>query len=308
LFVAQQHELPLLEQWTASLRGRPSNIQELNAEQSVELVPILRPDRIAAAVLLPEVRDIDAAALLQTFARVTKARGGSILANSPVTALTRQAGAWEVRTPSDTFRAGVVVNAAGAWADDIAALASLERLGLTCCRRTLVAIDPPEAQNIRAWPVVCDAAESIYMKPEAGRLLICPADRTPMQPHDVQPDDLDVAIAVDRFETMTDRLVTRVTHRWAGLRTMSADGEPVLGFDARVSGFLWAAGFGGFGVQAAFAAGRCAEALLTGSVMSRELAEVGVDIARLSPARFVRVVPPVGDSPDHPSKQSNENV
>jgi D-arginine dehydrogenase len=183
------------------------------------------------------------------------------------------------------------VNAAGAWADQVADLASVPRQGLICCRRTLIAVDGPPNESLRRWPLVSDVTETLYFKPEAGRLLISPADRTVLQPQDVQADELDVAVAVDRFETMTNWAIKKVTHRWAGFRTLTPDEEPVVGFDTVVPSFLWAAGFGGFGIQAAFAAGSCCEALLTNGSLPPELAMHGVSLERLSPGRS-RHAPP----------------
>jgi D-arginine dehydrogenase len=203
-----------------------------------------------------------------------------------VLALSRHRGVWNIETPPEGLQAKVIVNAAGAWADQIADLAQIPRQGLTCCRRTMLTVDGPT--EFGAWPVVSDVAETFYFKPDGGRLLLSPADRTPLPPQDVQPDDLDVATAVDRFEAATTCTVKRVTHRWAGLRTLSPDEEPIVGFDLTAPDFLWAAGFAGFGVQAAFAAGRCAEALLTDSDLPAELAEHGVDLEQLSPSRLER--------------------
>lgn len=288
VFFADEAQLPSLGRWTRHVTSQLPHFRMLTAQQSVQLVPILRAEKIAAAVWLPEICDIDASALLQVFIRSLRAQGGSILLNSRVTALERHSGRWRIETSTDLHHANIIVNAAGAWADGIADLACVPRLGLTCYRRTLVAVDAPPTDDVRNWPLVCDAAETLYFKPDGSRLLLCPADQTPLPPQDVQADEFDVAVAVDRFEAVTSWTVKRVTHRWAGLRTMVPDKEPVLGFDLATPDFLWAAGFGGFGVQAAFAAGRCAETLLTHGPLPADLSECGVDFEQLSPARLVR--------------------
>jgi D-arginine dehydrogenase len=260
--------------------------RHLTAAEVVRLVPILRPERIAGAVFLPEVRDIDAAALLQGYIRAFKARGGTLLLESPVRAISRTEGQWAITTSSGVYLAKTIVNAAGAWADQIAELAGMERRALRPARRTMIAIEAPSDSDVRRWPLVGDAAETFYFKPDAGRLLVSPADSTPVAPHDVQAEELEVALAVDRFEAATTMPIKRITHRWAGLRTMSPDEEPILGLDPADPSFLWAAGFAGFGVQAASAAGRCLAALLSRQSLPADLVECGVDLAQLAPARL----------------------
>jgi D-arginine dehydrogenase len=287
LFVANENQLSLLDHWGTPTAGQKTSARHLTVPEVLKLVPILKAERIAAAVLLPDVRDIDAAALLQGYIRAFKARGGSLFLDSTVRAISRTKGLWVIETPSATFRAKTIVNAAGAWADQIADLAHVGRQRLMPARRTMIAIEAPTGYDVRLWPLVSDVAETFYFKPDAGRLLVSPADRTPVVPHDVQPEELEVAVAVDRFEAATTLQIKRVTHRWAGLRTISPDEEPILGFDPVEPDFLWAAGFAGFGVQAASAAGRCGAALLTQQSLPADLVECGVDLGQLSPARLL---------------------
>jgi D-arginine dehydrogenase len=281
LFIANEEQLALLDHWSAPTARQATGPKHLTAADVVRIVPILKPETISGAVFL----DIDAAALLQGYIRGFKARGGSLLLGSPAKAITRKNGRWAITTSSGEYLADTIVNAAGAWADQIAELAGTEPRGLRPARRTMIAIEAPSGSDVRPWPVVSDVSETFYFKPDAGRLLVSPADRTPVAPHDVQAEELDVALAVDRFERATTVQVGRVTHRWAGLRTMSPDEEPILGFDPVEPGFLWAAGFAGFGVQAASAAGRCGAALINQQPLTADLAECGVDLAGLSPAR-----------------------
>jgi len=150
----------------------------------------------------------------------------------------------------------------------------------------MVVVDAPAGIDIRHWPLVADAGETFYFKPDAGRLVVSPADRSPVVAQDIQPEEWDIAVAVERLERATSLCVLRVEHRWAGLRTIAPDEEPIIGFDSYVPDFLWAAGFGGFGVQASFAAGLCCKALICSQSLPAELAEFGVDVARLSPQRL----------------------
>ena len=197
---------------------------------------------------------------------------------SPPCAARRRA--WTIATRAGDFAAPIVVDAAGAWADAVAASAGLAPLGLAPKRRTVALIPGPDI-DFAAWPLVIEAGERFYFKPDAGRLLISPADETDSAPTDAQPEDLDVAIAADRIERATTLSIRRITHRWAGLRTFAPDRTPVCGFDPQAEGFFWLAGQGGYGIQTAAAlAGRTAR-LIGG-------AGTGDEIERaLSPARFV---------------------
>ena len=195
----------------------------------------------------------------------------------------RRAGGFAVTCASgETFEAAVVVNAAGAWADRIAALAGAAPVGLQPLRRTALIVDAPDNVNSRAWPAVIDVDEQFYFKPEAGRLLASPADETPSEPC----DEMDVAICVERVQAAADIPVRRVVRAWAGLRSFVADRTPVIGFDAQVPGFFWLAGQGGYGVQTAPAAARSAAALAGGQALPDDIAANGVTAADLAPERL----------------------
>jgi D-arginine dehydrogenase len=287
LFLASAIQLPLLDHWQGpELARMGAGARTLSAVEAAEYVPILVTDQIAAAVLLPDVRDIDAAALLHGYLKTFRANGGTVLLNSKVVAISRGKAVWVIETPSGTVCAKTLVNAAGAWADQIAELAGVASKGLVPTRRTMVVVDAPAGIDVRHWPLVADAGETFYFKPDAGRLVVSPADRSPVVAQDIQPEEWDIAVAVERLERATSLCVLRVEHRWAGLRTIAPDEEPIIGFDPYVPDFLWAAGFGGFGVQASFAAGLCCEALICSQSLPAELAEFGVDVARLSPQRL----------------------
>ncbi|MGH8758209.1 MAG: NAD(P)/FAD-dependent oxidoreductase [Burkholderiales bacterium] len=281
IFVAKDRdELSLLDRWGGERR--------LTAVEAVEIVPILNVEKIVAAAWLPGVKDIDAAGLLQGFLKSFRAQGGVALFGVPITSIKREEGEWTLETKLGSYRARVLVNAAGAWADQVADLAGAGRKGFVPTRRTIAVVDPPAGVDVLAWPLVSDAAETFYFKSEGGRLAICPGDRTPVEAQDVQPEDLDIAIAVDRFESVTDMSVRRVVHKWAGLRTYAPDNEPVIGFDPDVPNFFWAAGFGGFGIQTAAAVGPCCEALICRQPLPASWARFGVALERLSPRRLAR--------------------
>jgi D-arginine dehydrogenase len=287
LFIAAAGKLDLLERWRRAPDTSVDTAKALTPAQAAERVPILRTERIAGAVLLPNVADLDAAALLQGYLKSFRANGGGLFVNAEVTSISRTAGVWEIATHAGVKRAKTLVNAAGAWADSIAELAGVAPKGLTPTRRTMAVINVPDAMDVRSWPLVVDAAETFYFKPDAGRLVLSPADRTEVPPQDILPDELDVAVAIDRFEAATTLQVRRIEHQWAGLRTFTSDDDPIIGFDADVPDFLWVAGFGGFGVQACEGAGLCCEALLGHKPLPARLIELGLDLERLSPRRLL---------------------
>ncbi|MGB7479444.1 MAG: FAD-binding oxidoreductase, partial [Burkholderiaceae bacterium] len=179
----------------------------------------------------------------------------------------------------------IVVNAAGAWCDQIAALAGVAPVGLVPKRRTAFTFAPPADVDSSGWPLVIDVDEQFYFKPDAGVLLGSPANEDPVPAQDVQPEELDVAIAADRIETATTLQIGRVLRKWAGLRSFVADKTPVAGFAPDADGFFWLAGQGGYGIQTAPALGRLAAALALGRALPADVAALGVTAAELSPAR-----------------------
>ena len=260
--------------------------RRLSASAVRDLSPVLRPDRVACGLLEPDARDIDVDGLQQAYLRRFRVNGGGLRLGAKVTGLQRREGGWDVQTSRGDLRAEVVVNAAGAWAGEVAALAGAGGLDLQPRRRTAILIDAPGGFDTVAWPFVMDAAETFYFKPDAGALLVSPADETPTPPCDAQAEELDVAIAVDRLERATSIQVRRVTHRWAGLRTFAPDREPVIGFDPTVDGFFWLAALGGYGIQTAPAVGELAAGLMTSGEIGSRFTDAGLGQDSLSPARF----------------------
>jgi D-arginine dehydrogenase len=257
---------------------RPLAIDALSA-----MVPALRPGYAVLAAIEEDAFDIDVAALHQGYLRQLRANGGVLALRNRAGRIERRDSAWYVYTNSgDVFRTSVVVNAAGAWGDEVAGIAGVAPLGLRPCRRTGVIIDPQPWQ-VEHWPMLCDVGETWYARPEARtRLMVSPADATPMHAHDVQPDEFDVAIAIDRMQQALDIEVQRVERSWAGLRTFSADGSLAFGWARDVEGFFWCVGQGGYGIQTSPAAGRlCADLIL-----DREPGAATDIIAAIDPARF----------------------
>jgi D-arginine dehydrogenase len=207
--------------------------------------------------------------------------------NARLETLTRKGSVWQAKTAAGEFSAPVVVNAAGAWADDVARRAGLAPIGIEPKRRTVILVDVPGHQAIADWPLIMDVDEEFYFKPDAGRMLISPADETPSEPCDVQPDELDVAFAVDKFERATTVEVRRVAHKWAGLRVFAPDRSPIAGFDPRADGFFWLAGQGGYGVQTAPGLSQFAMNAITGAAPPAGFETVTTLKDALSPARLI---------------------
>jgi D-arginine dehydrogenase len=245
--------------------GERVGFERLDRAGLEALLPGLR-DKWVAGVLEPSCRDIDVAGLHGLYLAQARRNGAKLLTGAEVRGLRRDGGGWAVETAAGSFRTSVLVDSAGAWADRVAAMAGAAQVGLQPYRRTLsqLRVDPPAPGDL---PLVMDALERFYFKPEAGgRLWLSPHDETPCDPCDCAPEELDVAIAVDRLEQAVDWKVERVERSWAGLRTFAPDRRPVYGFDPAAPGFFWCAGQGGFGIQTAPAAARLAADLLLGRI------------------------------------------
>jgi D-arginine dehydrogenase len=260
-------------------------IAEISLERALALCPLIRPGVFRRAIYEPGVMDMDADAIHRGYLRGFKARGGRIALSSPVTALERSSGAWTAVTTSERFRAPVVVNAAGAWADRIGALAGLPRIGLQPCLRTVILVEaPPELCGPRQ-PVGEVIETWHYFKPEAGRILASPGDETPVEPMDAYPDDMVIAELADYLERHTVLKIERVLRSWAGLRSFVPDHCPVVGFDPKAEGFFWLAGQGGYGIMMSPVLGRATAALIESGQLPDDLRERGLTPADLAPGR-----------------------
>ena len=247
------------------------------------MLPALRPDYTAAAAVEDDAFDMDVGAIHQGFLRQLQARNGVLALRHRAGKIAWVSGAWHVETLAGvTFQSGIVVNAAGAWADQVAAQAGIAPLGLVPKRRTAAIVNPQpwDAEN---WPMVLDIGENWYARPEAKtRLMVSPADETPTHPHDVQPEEIDIATGIDRMQQALDIEVHRIEHAWAGLRTFTPDGSLAFGWERSREGFFWCVGQGGYGIQTAPAAGR----LTADLVLRRDAGEAAVAVAQVDPGRF----------------------
>jgi D-arginine dehydrogenase len=288
LVYAPPEQMSLLDQAWAELAPLGPPVRRLDRDATRAIVPVLRPDRVIASILEPGAMDIDVHGLHQAYLRRLRHAGGRLATDAPATALGYVDGNWTVRTSAGEFAAPIVVNSAGAWADEVARLAGVPPIGLVPKRRTAFIVAAPAGSDSADWPLTGDIEETVYLKPDAGKLLVSPADETPVAPGDVQPEELDIAVAIDRLMRDTAVEVRRVERKWAGLRSFVADHTPVVGFDPLAHGFFWLAGQGGYGIQTAEGMALAAAALIVEKRLPDALIRLGLDAATLSPARFGR--------------------
>lgn len=266
-----------------ALLAEAEGLRELSPAEAVSMVPILRREAIAAASYEADAQDIDVAALHQGWLKAAKAAGAKLLTQTEFLGGGRADGRWVVETRDLTISAPVVVNAAGAWADIVAKSLGVEPIGLRPLRRSMAVVPAPEGHDTRHWPVVGDAAEKWYAKPDGGKLFVSPADEDPVEPHDAFADDMVLAEGLHRFEQAVTMPVTHVERSWAGLRTFAPDRTPVAGFDASADGFFWLAGQGGYGIQTSPALSRLAGQLIRRATLPAEMEAI---VPALSPNRF----------------------
>ncbi len=277
LTLAKADEMALLAQDADSMALTLISVQEACA-----MVPILNPSMVAGAAMANHASDIDTDLLIQGFARTARGNGAQIRTKARVTAVARVAGGWRVTSQAGQFTGAILVNAAGAWVDGVAAMAGVKTLGFQPYRRSMARIPAPGGYDVAGWPMMFGVGETWYAKPDAGALIVSPAEEYPMPPHDAFADDMVLAEGLARYEAMVSEPVTRLISNWAGLRTFAPDRVLVIGRDLREPSFFWLGGQGGYGFQSSPAASQLACDLITG----RE-SELAPDlVAALSPARF----------------------
>jgi D-arginine dehydrogenase len=293
MMVATRGQEALLAQHWDVLRAISPSAQLLSASAACAVMPVLRPDKVVGATLEPDADDMDVHAIHQGYLRGLRHAGGAVLCNAEVTALKRAGSLWQVQAGGMSYEAPVVLNAAGAWADVVATLAGVRTIGLQPRRRSAFIFAPPADVDCAPWPIAIGIGEDWYFKPDAGMLLGSPANADPVAPQDVQPEELDIALAVDRIEAMTSLTIRRPTRTWAGLRSFVADGDLVGGFDAETPGFFWVAAQGGYGIQTSAAMGEACAALVLGRPLPERIAAYGLTAQMLSPARLLAPEAPI---------------
>jgi len=282
--VAKDTNDPALDALLAA--STPDNpVTRISVEEALRLAPVLARDHLAAAVFEPGVMDIDVDALHQAYLRGFRARGGTIHATSRVRAIEHSPKGWTVAVDGASFSANGLLNAAGAWADEVGAMAGAAPIGLVPMRRTAIIVDAPDGVDVKAMPAVEVAGQEPYFKPDAGRIMASLGDETPVVPHDVYPDEMDIALTADWLERHSTVQVRRIQHSWAGLRSFVPDRAPVLGYDSVLPDFLWLAGLGGYGIMMAPALATAAASLVRHKGLGESLKASGLMSEQLSPMR-----------------------
>jgi D-arginine dehydrogenase len=289
LYPAREDQRAKLGRMADTIQASGGRVSLVSKAEALTMVPLLRDDYVIEAVFDPDAMDIDVDGLHQGFLRAARARGAVLVTNSRLSAAQYADGSWSIPVEHGMASAPIIINAAGAWADQVALACNAKPLGMRPLRRTALLVDPPADIDIRSWPAVIDVEEQFYFKPDAGKLLLSPADETPDEPGDAQPDELDIAVGVDRVQRALDIEVRRVTHSWAGLRTFTPDRVPAVGYDPVTPGFFWCAGQGGYGIQTAPAMARVAAALLRDVPLPDDVSQEGLRVEEMTPGRFAGV-------------------
>jgi D-arginine dehydrogenase len=263
-----------------------TGLQEISEAEARAHFPILREGYAKRCFRDSQTADLDVDLIHRGFLKLFKARGGRLLLSAPLKAAERTEGAWQVTCGDEKLNAATIINASGAWGDEVARLCGARPVGLQPKRRSIGVVPVNGSHAVADWPMVIDVAETWYAKPQGGSLFVSSADATPVEPHDAYADDMAVAEGIDRFTQATTLEVERISHSWGGLRTFVPDGNPVVGYDPHTEGFFWLAGQGGYGVQSSPALAETAASLARGEYVRKNVLDLGLDVADIKPERF----------------------
>lgn len=284
LWIGDERQMSSLSSIASEGQSSGAGSELIDAEAVCEMVAVLRPDAIAGGLYEPSARDIDVAALHQAFVRIARGHQASIITGAPVSGMRRIGSGWKVAAGGEEYLADVVVNAAGAWGDSVAEVAGVAPIGLQPMRRTAFMV--PGSADYAHWPLTVDADQSFYFKPDGVQLLCSLAEEEPSEPTDAKPRIEDVALAIERINTVTTLGIVTVNSQWTGLRTFAPDRELVIGEEPSAPGFYWLVGQGGIGIQTSPAYGALLAHLVLGGSLPTPLEHAGVDPHRTDPARF----------------------
>lgn len=294
MMIASPEQVPALDAHEAMVRSTGAPIRRLNIEAARAIVPVLRPAVVASASIESRAFDIDVHALHQGFLKGAAQHAAAIHLGHRLTRLSLSSGSmlakpWELGFEQEALpriRASMIVNAAGAWGDHVAALAGIAPMGLVPKRRSVFTFAQPAIAGVADWPMVIGIEEDFYFKPDAGQMLGSPANADPVQAHDVVAEELDIATAIHRIQTVADVVIRRPIRTWAGLRSFVEDGSFVGGFDQHYPGFFWAIGQGGYGIQSAPAVGALYASKILGRPVPTFIENQGLKLDDLSPQRL----------------------
>lgn len=267
------------------LIAKAVDLGELSERAAREIFPVLREGHVKRVLLDPNTGDLDVDLIHQGYLRLLRERGGEIFTDHQVKGLLYRDWKWQVATPHGIYTSPVIVNASGAWADTVAKLGGVAPVGLQPKRRS-IGVVPVADHNTAEWPLVTDAGETWYCKPQSGKLIVSSADATPVDPHDAYADDMAIATGIDRMMQATTLTVDRLDHSWGGLRSFVRDGHPVVGFAPDAEGFFWLAGQGGYGIQSSPALSETAAAIILGNPLPDGVVAEGLDLNDISPRRL----------------------
>ena len=285
LIIGRDDQRQLVEDLAADA-ARNVEVSLLDASAAHDICPVLRPGYVSLAILEPASRAIDVDALHQGYLRGARKRGAIVALSQGVEELGRTSSGWSVVAGQNDYRTQTVVNAAGAWCDEVAQMAGVAPVGLVPKRRTAFTFAAPAGVDLDGMPMVIDVSEQFYFKPEAGQFMGSLAEATPMEPHDVRPEEIDVARAIMRIEAATTLEIRHVRRAWAGLRSFVADGVPVVGEDPGAPGFYWLAGQGGAGIMTSNTMARLVTGLIVDDAVPSDLADLGLERGQLAPSRL----------------------
>ena len=285
LFIANKHQSKYVDKELDYAKSVSANVFEIDKKEVQNMVPVVRENYIDRALHEPDSKVMDVDLIHQGFARGLKNNDGIILFNSEVINISKNNNIWSVKTDNNEFTAPIIINAAGAWCDEVAILANSKPLNLYPKRRTVIIFEDSSNLNTSKWPVVIDIEDNFYFKAEAGKILASPADETDSPPCDSQPEEIDVAITIDRIENATNFKIKKIDHKWAGLRSFFPDRTPVVGEDPHIPGFYWLAGQGGYGIQTSPGISKIIECLITGKKWPEYLTNNLITPETLSPKR-----------------------
>ena len=289
LYAAWQGQQAALDDLYATLEATGSVVSRIDADECSSRVPVLRADGLLGGVLEVDAMDIDVHALHQGFLRGARRAGAVVWTDAELAQADNRSGTWQIALADGRrTRARTLIDAAGAWADEVARRCGVAPLGIQPKRRSAFTFAAPAGVDIRPWPTVCNVHETWYIKPDAGQLLGSPANADPVPAHDVMPEELDIATGIAAIEADTTLTIRRPTRTWAGLRSFAPDGELVIGWDAHRPAFFWLAGQGGYGIQSAAGAAQLAAALWLGAPLPEALLREGVQVHAMEPGRFAR--------------------
>lgn len=286
VMIANAEKLERFEAHFAAERTKTDKLTRLTIDEALAMVPVLDPAYVAGCYHDPEFWDIEVESLQQGYVKGARRAGVEIRQKAGVLAVRDDGHRWLIDTEGGMVCARIVVNATGGWADVTARLFGVTPIGIVPHRRTAILVDLPEGRDCRRMPEINELDDEFYAKPDAGRLLVSPADETPCEPGDIQPEEIDIAWAAHHLETATTLTVRRVAKSWAGMRSFAADRLPVIGPASDHPRFFWLAGQGGYGILSSPALGALAASQLSASVVPEGFARQGLDPAAFSPQRF----------------------